>query len=81
MPVRAIGRTNAGMFASRASAAEVHRTGIGSPAWPCALGARPSPAIIAGERAFAADGRSPRSQLADARAAALRLVGTDPHAE
>ena len=26
MPVRAIGRTNSGMFASRASAAAVHRT-------------------------------------------------------
>ena len=33
MPVRAMGRTNSGMFASRASAAAVHRTGIGSPAW------------------------------------------------
>ena len=34
MPVRAMGRTNSGMFASRASAAAVHRMGIGSPAWP-----------------------------------------------
>ena len=30
MPVFAIGRTNSGMFASRASAADVHRTGTGS---------------------------------------------------
>ena len=30
MPVRAIGRTNSGMFASLASAAAVHRTGTGS---------------------------------------------------
>ena len=32
LPVRAMGRTNSGLFASRASAAAVHRTGIGSPA-------------------------------------------------
>src|SRR2546425_12702486 len=34
MPVRAMGRTNSGTFASRASAAAVHWTAIGSPAWP-----------------------------------------------
>ena len=43
MPVRAMGRTNAGMFASRASAPDVHRTGIGSPAWS---GGAPSTAGI-----------------------------------
>ena len=31
MPVFAMGRTNSGMFASRASAAAVHRTGMGRP--------------------------------------------------
>ena len=46
MPVRAMGRTNAGMFASRASAPDVHRTGTGSSAWP---GCAPSVVgIIAG---------------------------------
>ena len=36
MPVRAIGRTNAGMFSSRASAAAVHWTGIGCVGSECA---------------------------------------------
>ena len=71
MPVRAMGRTNAGMFASRASAAAVHRTGIGSAAWPgrASLVRRNH----RGERALAARRRSTRSRA--------RRVGTDPHAE
>ena len=52
MPVRAMGRTNSGTFASRASAAAVHRTGMGSLVWtgraPTPVGARsaaPGPSI------------------------------------
>ena len=44
MPVRAMGRTNAGMFASRASAADVHRTGSGSASGAPLAGAVPWPA-------------------------------------
>ena len=66
MPVRAIGRTNSGMFASRASAAAVHRTGTGSPA------GAPSPPSVAG--IIAANGqlgcRTSLAALAAARASA-----------
>ena len=48
MPVRAMGRTNSGMFASRASAADVHRTGIGSAGWPGRVSTSFDAGIIAG---------------------------------
>ena len=72
MPVRAIGRTNSGMFASLASAAAVHRTG-GS-----VVGPRVSaPGNHRGERALASAKfrRSPpRPQAQSARRATARPV-------
>ena len=78
MPVRAMGRTNSGMFASRASAAAVHRTGLAA---ACA-------SACASRRAFRArNHRGERTLDSRAREARLdgstrpRHVGADPHAE
>src|SRR5439155_26776043 len=61
MPARAIGRTNSGTFASRASAAAVHRTGIGSATWP--FRASSVPGIIAANGHLPSDALDALSSL------------------
>ena len=87
MPVLAIGRTKEGMFASRASAADVHRTATGSRGSAAGTPGRPVstcpacrrrvllPSSYHPEGTFAAGRLAPRDRLLTAR------LGANPHAE